>query len=724
MAQSSEPKRVFINNIDASNFPSIELNIRAFAAGNEQLTNLSAADINVLENGTQAVDVTVTQGAAVPSIVYFIIDRNSAAKFGNNTDIIRSELEKFAIGGHFRAGIDTVAVLATDATQLNDVNELLPPTQNPEAFRAVVSQLNLTPQNDGDSIEGVRYAYNQIIQLAEPSQANFAIIHIGTLFTGDRMSVLKEEALGLATDFQSAGIRFYGVHALFDFGTGTTTADSVDIVRSLTDNTGGQYIVYGRDSDNSAGFRGLYENLTSHAISYDISYTSRSGDSGIRSVNVVPAGTVSSEETQVITYEQILVPPRLEILEPVETGATFTRIGNQTETGSQSKFEYDRDKVDVEVALLDWEDGIPRDIRSVEFLVNGESIASGSNNDNTYKFAIDLTNLTEEGSFVIPFSVRMLDEFGLEGEVESLINVTVENKEAVRPTPTPGPTPTPVVVVTVLPTLTANFPEPPCLENPRTLECGFSLLPWLLAAISSISLVFVSIRYRQQLQDVGQAVGNVTKQVRATILGGARHSNKVIAQMEVKRAREDLVGKTIDIYTSTTTFGRDPREADVQLYDEEGKSSVSGSHCTLTYESGSDSFLLTDHSSAGTKVNGQRIASDDPTELSDGDEIMLGDEFRRGALLTFKKLLPHKPATTGTVPNQLSQQEEDTSSIFGDSGEISRDREGVFEYPGEDDEPLSGNEMILDQFDESGYDVDNRRAEADDDDDDWLSELE
>jgi pSer/pThr/pTyr-binding forkhead associated (FHA) protein len=71
------------------------------------------------------------------------------------------------------------------------------------------------------------------------------------------------------------------------------------------------------------------------------------------------------------------------------------------------------------------------------------------------------------------------------------------------------------------------------------------------------------------------------------------------------------------------------------LYDEDEVSSVSGQHCTIQYDRGN--FLVTDDNSAnGTTVNGELLPPNNPRRLKDGDEIVLGDLFHRGAKLIFE----------------------------------------------------------------------------------------
>ncbi|MGB1251126.1 MAG: FHA domain-containing protein, partial [Candidatus Promineifilaceae bacterium] len=204
--------------------------------------------------------------------------------------------------------------------------------------------------------------------------------------------------------------------------------------------------------------------------------------------------------------------------------------------------------------------------------------------------------------------------------------------------------------------------------------------------------------FRRQLtnitQNAGTAVTSAVRQVRHTMLGGSVRGQKVIAKMKVLTARPDLINNEIDIYTHTTSFGRDPKLCDVQLYDEDDRSTVSGLHCTLQYESSKDVFYLTDdNSSAGTKINGRPIESNDPILLKDGDEIILGDLFRRGAKLQF------------LIADVAAAKE--ASNAFEDDGDMYDPFEPLPAVPisAPSITPASASETVLDHsIDEDGAD--------------------
>ena len=57
-------------------------------------------------------------------------------------------------------------------------------------------------------------------------------------------------------------------------------------------------------------------------------------------------------------------------------------------------------------------------------------------------------------------------------------------------------------------------------------------------------------------------------------------------------------------------------------------------HCSIRLE-GKFFTLLDNNSSNGTHVNGERIKPNDPVQLRDGDEIVMGDMAKLGVKLIF-----------------------------------------------------------------------------------------
>jgi hypothetical protein len=178
-------------------------------------------------------------------------------------------------------------------------------------------------------------------------------------------------------------------------------------------------------------------------------------------------------------------------------------------------------------------------------------------------------------------------------------------------------------------------------------------LIWPVLIILIIVLV-VLFRTNAKLKNIGsparEALSKGIDQVRKTLLGGQAVRQEAIAYLKVLVASPDLIGGKIDIYNNRTSLGRDAKVTDVQLYKLDDKSSVSSLHCTIFYEQGKF-FITDDNSTNGTQINGKKLDANEPFELPDGAEIILGDLFRQGAKLQFEVAARGEPADGEEEPD-------------------------------------------------------------------------
>ncbi len=111
-----------------------------------------------------------------------------------------------------------------------------------------------------------------------------------------------------------------------------------------------------------------------------------------------------------------------------------------------------------------------------------------------------------------------------------------------------------------------------------------------------------------------------------------------IAKLQVVAGLDELLGTEMLLYSHSTTIGRDDQFSDITistLFDV--SSTISRLHCTIDYNPIQNTFQIRDEDSTnGTFVNGQRVPPLEYTLIKDGDEITLGDVFRRGVKLRFE----------------------------------------------------------------------------------------
>ena len=96
-----------------------------------------------------------------------------------------------------------------------------------------------------------------------------------------------------------------------------------------------------------------------------------------------------------------------------------------------------------------------------------------------------------------------------------------------------------------------------------------------------------------------------------------------------------MVGEVYTLTKPVTVIGRNPSRCDIVFYPNQ-ESSMSRVHCSIRLD-GKFFTLLDNNSSNGTHVNGERIKPNDPVQLRDGDEIVMGDMAKLGVKLRFSE---------------------------------------------------------------------------------------
>jgi hypothetical protein len=267
------------------------------------------------------------------------------------------------------------------------------------------------------------------------------------------------------------------------------------------------------------------------------------------------------------------------------------------------------------VADVAWPQGQnPRNLKSVELFIDGALEQSLTPGEGVAHFEIpwDISDIITPGPNVVTIEVRAVDELGLEARSTQTITIDV----TIPPTPTP-----------------TSCPLGICLDpgggdggvwNTVGIVLG-SLCLLVLCVVPFSFLIFYMTRPTQAKQMVAD--------IRHTLIGGGPATAKSLANVQVVAGPRQLVNEKINITKAITTVGRNPKVADIVFYPDE-ESSVSRLHCTIQMDG--RAFKLTDNgSTSGTRINGRRVQPNDPTELHDGDEIVLGDLGKLGVKLKF-----------------------------------------------------------------------------------------
>jgi len=195
-----------------------------------------------------------------------------------------------------------------------------------------------------------------------------------------------------------------------------------------------------------------------------------------------------------------------------------------------------------------------------------------------------------------------------------------------------------VILVTLVELL--RFPAGACAIDGQSAACVRQriviILPWIGMGLMGW-LLFLRNRSKAEVEQT---------------LIAERDGGIPLARLVVIFGPQPLLGKSIPLYRNVTSIGRDPEQAEVTLYGPRDRSSIGALHCTIRYDRGQ--FTVIDHHSAnGTLVNGRKLTPEAPEVLRGGDEIVIGDAVRLGAVLRFESRVP----TVSVLPTPVRAAE-------------------------------------------------------------------
>ncbi len=662
-AQTDAVTTLQIVSVETDQFPEVTVHLRTTDVSGQTVPNLTNADFTV-QDGDQLVEsISVIDGAPLNNHTIIVLD---LGLYSNLTDFtpgqMRSYLSAFVADGVFESGRDSIGLYAVNPASRSTTQQIVPLTNSAEDYLEQVASLDLAQTGGATSLDSIELAFDQLLANADPMTGNMSIVYIGSLFDDNQgqREHARREALRVANSFQAAGVRFYGLQTQFE--------DFTEPVQVLAENTGGRHLPFRPEDELDTTVQTVIEHIEAQGQTYQISFNSTNTLDGTRNISVATRdGSVSVAEAVVINVQ----PPVVSIASPSDE-VVITRNATENNDGT---FTYSQNSFPVEVQIEPWPDGHPRQIVLAELLVNGLPIQSIENpTDDVFRFNVDISAYEESTTLPIVFSVR--DELNLLAS-SSTVNVLIEVTKpeilvaTVVLTPTPGPTQTPL-------------PDSnPCVNDPDSSECQQQevrgAIPWAVIGILSLLLVGLFYRYRQAVGNAGRRIVEGAAELRKTLMGGAINRDP-IGRLHILVAKPDRIDEVYEIFNDLTVIGRDPQYTDLQLYDADDSSSVSGRHCTIQYQKSTGKFLITDHSAAGTRVNNQRLEPDHPRELLDGAEITLGLISKSGGKLRFEvgKVDTVSPET---MMDFDLQKHEENATIFDDFGNVTRlgNEDGGFE---------------------------------------------
>jgi FHA domain len=603
-AQAQGDLSYFIFNVNKDNFPDVTFDVRIIDPTNNQVKVGLGNNLTVFENGQQITNATVTEHADAPVHYVFVIDQGQFSGYRNFPNIKQAitSLDKF-----FKDGTDTATVFVRQNAVTDQTFNRLDTTNKINDLDNFVALFGFDASRSGPTqgFLGIQDALNQA-KLPPTGTETVAVIFI-TRFVespGTAQGAL-DMANNIASIAKPKNVSVYVMQADFS---GTKNQP----LQALASLTSGKYILL-KNSTIDAQAGTIYQEVNNQRTIYTVKYRSTSPDTAQRQITI--NGPQPSENSVAGQYSVSPVRPAVTIDNP----GSNTTITRQQLPGSAGQVVFDTNTVEV-VVSTSFSD-TARAIKSVELVANGKSqgILTADPGQTQFKFQWDVTDITAAGVTPVTLQAIATDELGLQSAPAS----TTLNISVVKLEPTTVPTATAAPLIAIPTGLPAN------VDFPTVAIFGSIICIGFLFVVPFSFLVFYLTRPTQAKK--------VVKDIQNTLIGGAPIKSKSLASVTVLEGPKGLIKENISISKAITTIGRNPKMADIVFYPDE-ESSVSRLHCTIQLDG--KAFKLTDNNStSGTRLNGRRLAPNDPVELQDGDEIVLGDLGKLGVKIRFGFLM-------------------------------------------------------------------------------------
>ncbi len=645
VAHAQAFERILISTVNASEFPRVRVQFRAMDAENSVVQDLSLDQIVLREDDTPIEPSALERVEDRPVRVIYLIDLGRYANFQTlGLPIVRSAFTQLVNGEHFIDDADTVEIRARVSDgETERTLTLRAPTQSGNEFTASVRSLDFEGTTGSTSIiTGVENILDEL-EAEGSDQPTFIVVLTHVV---DRPSGTEaiQRAREVARRARGQGVRLYAFHTRFD-------GSQAEPLKELSGTTGGRYVLLERNVDKSAAVEDVYADIDSQRLAYELVYRSPSVVQGARTVTIRPA----QDEDQVAgasTYQVEVEPPGIELVEP-SSGRTFEV---QQSENAEGEVILEPDSIRIQGRVAGWPDGFPREIRSASLLVNGRVVESQdlAPDQDTFSFQWQLPSI-EERQLRADLQVRVEDELGLRrGSEVSTVTFEVMQEE-----------------IGLLASCRANFLQSICI--------ALAIVPVALIGFGVMAMLGVGLaifRREGEGRSGREAPRGRPEPLHTLVPGqegladgiGAMGSpGGALARLEVMSGPADQIGTSIPITEYVTVLGRDPEQVDVPFYPNE-QSSVSGKHATLQLYFGK--FYVTDNGSTnGTRVNGQLLVADEPRELSEGDEIVLGDASLKGVQLRLH-LTEQVDERAGLDATQIEADLDEVEPETGDRTEV------------------------------------------------------
>ncbi len=680
-AQGSSNIQFFINSVDSSAFPDISLKVRAVDQSGNSLTNLSPSQIGIFEDksAVNPDSVNILTAEKGPVAVIYLIDMGKYSRNALSSTRLKVLLNYY-LTEYFRDGIDSVAIYSrSDGGENIDKNiTILRPTHSQAELKSAIDRIQMARSNVSSSVLSGAVAVTDDMTVFLGGQAGRA---------STALIVVSAYNEGNLPDVSVAGndLRAKNITGNVIYTYENTTR--LDPFKQFADVTNGQVVRVPSSGETSpANTTTLYDQIYSRNQLINLKYRSSYGQSGNRNVSIVNSNETVERAADRFTYQVNLNDPQIALK---GSPTADLKIGNP---------------LNLTIELSPWSDSINRQLVKAELFIDNKLEATLPAADSAAALTSPITFNVATDKFAAgnhTIDITVTDELGLKGSISPL-SLTFKKARVELPTSAPEPTAVPTVN---------------CGANPFASGCVGVLtyvIPIVLVALVGMLAFFmirISRRMSQVKQKGGPAASEGYDEMKTAVYGRMAtgpKGDKPLARMHILVAGKSLANETINIYSQTTSFGRNPEKCDHQLYDISERSTVSGLHCTISYDYGK--FLLTDDNSQnGTFIGGKRITPNEPYELKDGDEIILGAPSSNGAKMRFEIVQQAEDSAQG---EDLEEADPDHTII----GVRLQNMPELKSEPNETD-----NSQNLENYqDDSPKNVQKKKSKSDDG---WLNEL-
>lgn len=610
VAQDDEA-RLFITEVQTSEFPEIALNLFAIDLENRIITDYSNL---VLQEDQRRISDFDTKSLDVGTDLFVVLDADTNIEQSDETGG-QTRREKV------RDSIIRYANFFMDPMQLDRVTLIVPEGQDARILdkpglsfpNEVINAVNFyeTGELSEPALDRLMQVALDQAALSKKEGRSQAIL----LFTD--AGQLDEQ---LDLDLWAEAAQEAGVAAYVAILGARADSDEIAHAARLVEPNGGAYahIPEPQRADD------LYSNIQSRAERLRVSYRSKLNEAGSHTLSAQLDGAQSEE-----IIELLIEPP--EVTLAVDNSRPIRRVAAQSDTPID-QMEPTHQPL---VAQVSWPDEHPRSLESSVLLLNGTEMPVKNSilgDDGLLTFDWDIRFL-EEGIYNV--QVQVIDELELSSSSDPLPLEIIIDRPGVLPSPPPTTEPAPVVT---------DVPEPEAdtaPENSLLIAVGVGLF---LVFLVILIIVFVLLRRRNR--SASTSVGQIEEPIAAPYdlqiqptdspqkfepgvtyvqPPGFDPDGNIEAFLEVLEYAQEHESM-IPLSGNNISLGRDAKRSQIVFEDR----SVSRLHARIIQSQ--DGYRIYDEgSSSGTYVNYEKLGLS-PHPLNDQDRIHLGRvhlRFRR-----------------------------------------------------------------------------------------------